>query len=141
MTPIALKTKGLSNKAVMGWTSVHIATEKRMELTLEGNLEYKSLLEAAYTNLENARKVGANLHLVDCTLLRSKINRSELFELSNKYYTEWGLPPGTKIALLEPKDNTLKMKAEFFVYAMEKLGWESALFSNRTKALAWLQEN
>ncbi|MDE3740775.1 hypothetical protein [Maribacter polysaccharolyticus] len=125
----------------MGWTSVHIATEKRMELTLEGNLEYKSLLEAAYTNLENARKVGANLHLVDCTLLRSKINRSELFELSNKYYTEWGLPPGTKIALLEPKDNTLKMKAEFFVYAMEKLGWESALFSNRTKALAWLQEN
>lgn len=125
----------------MGWTSIYNDIANTMELTLEGILEYNALVEAAFTNLENAKKVGANLHLVDCTSLRSEINRLELFELSDKYNAEWGLPPETKIALLEPRDIELKTKAEFFVYAMQKQGWESALFANRKKALAWLHED
>lgn len=124
----------------MAWTSNHIASEHRMELTLEGKIDYNTLIEAVSTIVEKANKLNATNHLVDCTALITDFDRRVLFELPNKLYPEWGMAPTTTIALIEPRNIDAKGKAEFYVYAMKKLGWNTAIFPNRKKALAWLNQ-
>ena len=125
----------------MGWTSNHIASEHRMELTLKGKIDYDTLLEAVLTNVEKSNEFNALNHLVDCTALIADFDRRVLFELPNKLYPEWGMVPTTRIALIEPRTIDAKGKAEFYVYAMKKLGWDTAIFSNRKKALTWLNQS
>ncbi|MBD0776677.1 hypothetical protein HPE56_02630 [Maribacter sp. ANRC-HE7] len=124
----------------MGWKSEHHSVENRLELTLEGVMDYDSWVEAVLSIMESAKKHNTIKYLVDCSSFLPKFSRGEIFELLNKHFPEWDIPLGSKVSLIEPKDMSTKIKVKFYVYAVNKLGLEAAIFKNRKKAMAWLNK-
>jgi len=124
----------------MGWNVKYNNTVKIMVLTLEGHLNFKELIEASFTNIEEAKTRKITNLLVDCSLLLVDADRTELFQLPSRFYSKWGMDPSTRIALIEPFDTDAKAKAEFYVFTTQNLGWFANMFTNRKKALKWLWE-
>lgn len=124
----------------MSWNVKYNSANKIMVLTLEGHLNFKEIIEASYTNIEEAKSRNITNFLVDCSLLLVDADRTELFQLPSRFYTKWGMDPSTTIALIEPFETDAKAKVEFYVFATQNLGWSANMFTNRKKALKWLAE-
>lgn len=126
-------------RITMGWKIEYKSAEHIMEITLKGDLDFKTIMKIAFDNLKESKNYNVTHHLIDSSQLTSTVDRSDLFKLTSELYPSWGLPPNTKIAVLEPKNINAKMNAEFYIYAIKKLGWDSAMFANRKNALEWLK--
>ena len=53
----------------MGWNVKYNSANKIMVLTLEGHLNFKELIEASFTNIEEAKTRNITNLLIDCSLL------------------------------------------------------------------------
>lgn len=124
----------------MGWNVKYNSTDNIMVLTLKGHLNFKELIEASFTNIEEAKTRDITNLLVDCSHFLVDVDRTELFQLPSKFYSKWGMDPSTRIALIEPFDTDARAKVEFYVFATQNLGWFAKMFTNRKKALKWLSK-
>ena len=124
----------------MGWSVDHIKEENVMVLTYLGVMSFRDIVESSITNINQANENSSTKMLVDCTHLKIKANRTELFELPNSLYTKWGMNPATRLALIEPRDLRAKATTEFYIFATQNLGWFAKMFKNRKKAMEWLHE-
>ena len=125
----------------MGWKSEFNNVENIMELTLEGVMDFKTLTEAIFIIVESAKNHNTVKYLADCRLVIPEFGRGQIFELINKFFPEWDIPIGSIVSIIEPKDIDAKTKAEFYVYAVKKLGWDADIFPNRKRALEWLNKH
>ena len=124
----------------MVWNVKYNSIDKIIVLTLEGHFDFKELIEASFTCIEETKTRKITNILVDSSLLLVDANRTELFELPSRFYTKWGMDPSTRIALIEPFDSDAIAKVKFYVFATQNLGWFANLFNSRKKALIWLWE-
>ena len=124
----------------MAWNVKYNSIDKIIVLTLEGHLNFKELIEASFTNIEEAKTRNITDLLVDCSHFLVDVDRTELFQLPSKFYSKWGMDPSTRIALIEPFDTDARAKVEFYVFATQNSGWIANMFTNRKKALKWLSK-
>jgi len=123
----------------MGWKSEYNSTEKIMELTLEDVMDLNTLVEAIFKTIESAKTHETMAYLADCSGVITKFDRSQIFELLYKLFPEWDISFDSIVSIIEPKEADAKTKAEFYVYAVKKLGWKAEIMPNRKKALNWLK--
>ena len=98
------------------------------------------IYESSKTIIKTAKDKNIQKYLCDASELLLTAKRAELFELPNSLYNERGMEPTSRIAIIQPKDQHATTLAQFYIYATQSLGWFAELFSNRKKAIEWLNE-
>lgn len=122
----------------MKWTLEHLKEESIILMTVSGKYSSEDTITANRILLEAGKKHNCIKFLVDSSLLILKINRSIIFDLPSKVFTEFNLDPSSRMAMVRPKDSETNDMMEFFILATGKFGWESSILPNRKKAIDWL---
>ncbi len=65
----------------MGWSVNHNQEENLIVLTYEGIISFKKIVKSSIANITQANEHNSIRMLVDCTYLKTNVNRTELFEL------------------------------------------------------------
>ena len=122
----------------MNWKVEYNADLQRMELTYKGLNSARDIFSSSYSNIQLSKEKGITRFYVDARELKLNAEKTDLFELPSKLYEKWGVDPRTRIAVIEPKDNDAKLKADFYILATQNLGWFAKLFATEKDAMEWL---
>lgn len=109
-------------------------------LTYNGLISTHELYESSSDTVALTNKYEVKKMLVEAKKYRTNSKRSAIFKMINELYDLWGLNRSMDIAIIEPKDVSAKIIAQFYELASRNLGWEVKVFPNRKNALNWLLE-
>jgi len=123
----------------MGWKIIE-DNKELLILIYSGENSAEDIFESSKLIIETAKDKNIQKYLCDTSELILTATKSDLFELPNRLYNEWGMNVSTRIALIEPKNPHTKSMVNFYIYATQNLGWFTEQFSSREKALKWLYE-
>lgn len=123
----------------MGWNIIE-DNKELLILIYSGENSAQDIFESSKMLVDEAKKKNIHKYLCDTSELILTATKSDLFELPNRLYNEWGMDAHTRIAIIEPKNPHTRSMVNFYIYATQNLGWLAEQFSSRVKALKWLNE-
>ena len=107
-------------------------------LTYRGLVSTEEVYASSMALIDLTNRYQLNKILVEAKKLRTNATRLEIFKIPDALYKEWGMNPATQIAIIEPRDISVKHIAHFYELASRNLGWNAKIFADRKSALKWL---
>lgn len=127
----------LAKEFQVPWQVQYHARLAVVETEFRDDLSPTDLVAAVHGAVAVARNHGTHLFLADCTCLTGVYSVFDLFALAESLH-EFGLPRGSREALIMPSAPGAAFDAEFWETVCRNRGFDVRRFAAREQALAWL---